>query len=81
MSWAADIRRAPANWDYKSFDELRDDLPEWPQHQCTRFQWFQDKVEYGPISPIFATHEELSRYEIENVRWPWFTRFQMLHTC
>lgn len=39
-----------------------DYMPVWPLEQCTHFMMYEDTSEGTPISPAFATPEELARY-------------------
>jgi hypothetical protein len=41
----------------------RDDyMPDWPDEQCTHLMMYEDTSEGTPISPAFATPEELARW-------------------
>ena len=49
--------RAPDQSDY---------MPEWPEEQCTHLMMYEDTSEGTPISPAFATPEELARWLADN---------------
>lgn len=40
----------------------REYMPDWPVEQRTHFQMYEDTSEGTPISPVFATPEELARW-------------------
>jgi hypothetical protein len=48
--WAGD---QPKSCDY---------MPEWPDSECTHYMMYEDTSEGTPISPAFATPEELARW-------------------
>lgn len=37
-------------------------MPDWPEEQRTHWQMYEDTTEGTPISPVFATPEELARW-------------------
>ena len=78
MSWAAHIVRVPPDWNYSSFEPETDEKPDWPKESRTHFQWWQTKTDPSPISPIFATVDEMATYAIENSTWPYFAHFDGL---
>ena len=43
-----------------------DYLPSWPDEQRTHYQMYEDTSEGTPISPVFATPEELARWLVDN---------------
>ncbi len=43
-----------------------DHMPDWPPHLRTHFQMYEDTTEGTPISPAFATAEELARWLADN---------------
>lgn len=51
--WAGDVPRKPRPEDY---------MPDWPAEQRTHFMMYEDTSEGTPISPAFATAEELARW-------------------
>jgi hypothetical protein len=71
--WFAFIKRVPPNWNYREFDPKHDVFPVWPEEQCTHFQWWQDKTDTSPVSPVFATIEEMVDFAQANLEWPYFT--------
>lgn len=45
----------------------RDDyMPDWPAEQRTHLMMYEDTTEGTPISPAFATPEELARWLVDN---------------
>jgi hypothetical protein len=75
MSWAAHIRRVPADWDYEAYNAERDPYPCWPKEACTHYQFWQSKTDPSPVSPIFATIEEMADWALEHTHWPYFEHF------
>lgn len=55
--WAGDVPRKPAPEDY---------MPAWPDAERTHFMMYEDTSEGTPISPAFATAEELARWLADN---------------
>lgn len=51
--WAGDVPRKPNPADY---------MPDWPEAERTHFMMYEDTSEGTPISPAFATAEELARW-------------------
>lgn len=43
-----------------------DYMPDWPAEQRTHFMMYEDTSEGAPISPAFATPEELARWLADN---------------
>lgn len=43
-----------------------DYMPDWPAEQRTHFMMYEDTSEGTPISPAFATPEELARWLVDN---------------
>jgi hypothetical protein len=43
-----------------------DFMPDWPAEQCTHLMMYEDTSEGTPISPAFATPEELARWLTDN---------------
>lgn len=43
-----------------------DYMPDWPAEQRTHYQMYEDTSDGTPISPIFATPEELARWLVDN---------------
>ena len=41
-------------------------MPDWPAEQCTHLMMYEDTSEGTPISPAFATPEELARWLTDN---------------
>lgn len=49
--------------DYWGIAPNQDDyMPDWPEAECTHFMMYEDTSEGTPISPAFATPEELARW-------------------
>lgn len=48
-------------WDGERPDPA-DYMPDWPDGERTHFQMYEDCTEGTPISPVFATPEELARW-------------------
>lgn len=49
--------------EYEGSQPLAEDyMPSWPTSERTHFQMYEDTSEGTPISPIFATAEELARW-------------------
>ena len=44
-----------------------DYMPDWPESDRTHYQMYEDTTEGTPISPVFATPEELARWLADNV--------------
>jgi hypothetical protein len=40
--------------------------PDWPEESRTHYQMYEDTTEGTPISPVFATPEELARWLADN---------------
>lgn len=51
--WAGEKPQEPVAADY---------MPDWPSEQRTHFMMYEDTSEGTPISPAFATAEELARW-------------------
>lgn len=48
--------------------------PDWPKEEITHFQMYEDVTEGTPVSPVFATREELARWLANNLdddRYPY----------
>lgn len=41
-------------------------MPSWPEAERTHFQMYESTTEGTPISPVFATPEELARWLVDN---------------
>jgi hypothetical protein len=41
-------------------------MPMWSQSECTHWQMYEEITEGTPISPVFATPEELARWLSDN---------------
>jgi len=41
-------------------------MPDWPEERRTHWQMYEDTSEGTPISPVFATPEELARWLADN---------------
>ena len=41
-------------------------MPDWPDEQCTHFMMYENTSEGTPISPAFATAEELALWLVDN---------------
>lgn len=41
-------------------------MPQWPESERTHFQMYEDTTEGTPISPVFATIEELAHWLADN---------------
>lgn len=41
-------------------------MPDWAEHECTHFMMYETCSEGTPISPAFATVEELARWLADN---------------
>ena len=52
-------------WDGGSPDP-EDYMPDWPAEQRTHLQMYEDTTEGTPISPVFATPEELAHWLADN---------------
>jgi hypothetical protein len=52
-------------WDGKR-PVAEDFMPDWPESERTHFQMYEDTSEGTPISPAFATPEELARWLADN---------------
>lgn len=62
----ADTRDMPyEDWNGAQPDH-RDYMPEWPAGVATMFMMYEDTSEGTPISPAFATPEELARWLADN---------------
>lgn len=48
--------------DYMSCPDQNDYMPDWPESERTHFMMYEDTSEGTPISPAFATPEELARW-------------------
>jgi hypothetical protein len=46
--------------------DKRDYMPDWPEQQRTHYMMYEDTSEGTPISPAFATPEELARWLVDN---------------
>src|SRR5262245_61113423 len=73
MTWAAHVERVPPDWEAadpewerRRFGAPESYFPKWPMHLRTHWQWWQSKTDPTPVSPTFATPEELATYLIEN---------------
>lgn len=55
--WAGDVPRKPVPEDY---------MPDWPEAERTHWMMYEDTSEGTPISPAFATPEELARWLADN---------------
>ena len=53
-------------WDYTSYagnrPDSRDYMPDWSEEEKTHFCLYEDVSEGTPVSPVFATKEELARW-------------------
>ena len=73
---AADDVWGPHNEDWSSQDAYREwagtrpeqteVMPAWPAEQCTHVMMYETTTEGTPISPAFATPEELARWLTDN---------------
>lgn len=53
--------------DYSGSRPCQDDyMPYWPASERTHYQMYEDTTEGTPISPVFATPEELARWLTDN---------------
>lgn len=53
--------------DYAGSRPSPDDyMPDWPLEQRTHYMMYEDTTEGTPISPVFATAEELARWLTDN---------------
>lgn len=48
--------------DFGGAPNANDYMPAWPEEQCSHFMMYEDVSEGTPISPAFATPEELARW-------------------
>lgn len=46
--------------------DVEDYMPYWPESDCTHYMMYEDTSEGTPISPAFATPEELARWLADN---------------
>lgn len=46
--------------------DVNDFMPNWPADQRTHYMMYEDTSEGTPISPAFATPEELARWLVDN---------------
>ena len=46
--------------------DVNDYMPNWPEAERTHFMMYEDISEGTPISPAFATPEELARWLVDN---------------
>ena len=56
-------------WDEEDGDpqfEESELMPDWTSEQATHYQMYEDTTEGTPISPVFATPEELATWLVEN---------------
>lgn len=53
------------DWAGEHPDE-RDYMPDWPDEQRTHYQMYEDTSEGTPISPVFASPEEVARWCADN---------------
>ena len=54
-------------WQYAGAPPDPDDyMPDWPESERTHFMMYEDCSEGTPISPAFATAEELARWLVDN---------------
>jgi len=56
-----DARHTWAEWDGER-PVASDYMPEWPEGEATHFMMYETTSEGSPISPAFATPEELARW-------------------
>lgn len=58
----AEFRGTPFE-DWDGTRPLAEDyMPQWPVEQCTHYQMYETTSEGTPISPVFATAEELAQW-------------------
>lgn len=63
-----EVRRVPADWEHprdergKFIPTYSWDMPQWPENEATHYMMYEDTSEGTPISPAFATKEELARW-------------------
>lgn len=57
-------KTSDCKWEEWSGDapQFSDYMPEWPEKERTHWQAYEDTSAGTPLSPIFATVEELARY-------------------
>lgn len=71
-AWVA-IREALIGKPYSSWDGERPDpnecMPLWSDDERTHFMMYENTSEGTPISPAFATAEELARWLVNNAGW------------
>jgi len=41
-------------------------MPDWPEGEATHYMMYEDTSEGTPISPAFATPEELAQWLVDN---------------
>jgi len=46
--------------------DKNDYMPDWPDEECTHYMMYENTSEGTPISPAFATPEELARWLTDN---------------
>jgi hypothetical protein len=51
---------------YGCAPDRREYMPSWPKEQCTHYMIYEDTSEGTPISPAFATPEELAHWLADN---------------
>ncbi len=78
MSWAAHVLRVPAHGLTMDAESDCPDEQEWQAlrpETCTHWQFWQSKADFTPVSPVFATSEEMAAYAVSQNGWPWFLAF------
>jgi hypothetical protein len=51
---------------FEGAPDKRDYMPDWPEEQRTHYMMYEDTSEGTPISPAFATPEELAQWLVDN---------------
>jgi hypothetical protein len=75
------------NWDVKNPDwqkgrftrEQQWTFPSWAIEERTHYQFWQGKTDETPISPTFATPEEMATYLIDNKHLPQFEPWYLVY--
>ncbi len=54
-------------WDYYGMPPAREDYcPDWAEAEATHFQIYETVSEGTPVSPVFASRDELAQWLIDN---------------
>lgn len=65
-----EVRRVPADWCHPWGEDGRyvplQLMPDWPEADCTHLMMYETVSQGTPVSPAFATPEELARWLVDN---------------